>query len=84
MLEAVYPPVPFEHKRAVKPEVLANGIEASPSVRIMFATYAMGRMQGVWGRDCSEFRPERWISREGRLKHEPSYKFRSFNCGPRT
>ena len=30
-----------------------------------------------------DFKPERWISVEGRLKHEPSYKFPAFNVGPR-
>ena len=44
----------------------------------------MGRMEGVWGKDCLEFKPERWISERGTLRHEPSYKFLSFNCGPRT
>lgn len=41
-------------------------------------------MEGVWGKDCLEFKPERWISAGGRIRHEPSYKFLSFNCGPRT
>ncbi|WOL07092.1 Alkane hydroxylase MAH1 [Canna indica] len=30
-----------------------------------------------------EFRPERWISEEGRVRYEPSYRFLSFNSGPR-
>ncbi|KAK4364329.1 hypothetical protein RND71_015687 [Anisodus tanguticus] len=32
----------------------------------------------------SEFKPERWISERGTVKHEPCYKFFSFNAGPRT
>jgi cytochrome P450 len=50
----------------------------------------MGRMEGVWGKDCAEFRPERWLSEEAagtkkkKLRYEPSYKFISFNAGPRT
>ncbi|WZZ46136.1 hypothetical protein YC2023_042395 [Brassica napus] len=27
---------------------------------------------------------ERWVSEKGGLRHEPSYKFFSFNAGPRT
>ncbi|AQK90856.1 Putative cytochrome P450 superfamily protein [Zea mays] len=27
---------------------------------------------------------ERWVSRSDRLRHEPSYKFLSFNSGPRS
>lgn len=36
-----------------------------------------------WGEDCCEFRPERWIMEDGRIKHEPAHKFFSFNAGPR-
>jgi cytochrome P450 len=44
----------------------------------------MGRMESVWGKDCLELRPERWLNEAGRLKHQPSYKFVAFNVGPRT
>ncbi|XP_073365557.1 noroxomaritidine synthase 3-like [Aegilops tauschii subsp. strangulata] len=44
----------------------------------------MGRMEGVWGKDCMEFRPERWVTDDGKLRYEPSYKFIAFNAGPRT
>ena len=44
----------------------------------------MGRMKSIWGEDCHEFKPERWISNKGSIKHEPSYKFLAFNAGPRT
>ncbi|KAJ0097938.1 hypothetical protein Patl1_27753 [Pistacia atlantica] len=46
--------------------------------------YAMGRMESIWGEDCLEFKPERWITEKGGIKHEPSYKFFVFNSGPRT
>ncbi|KAG6416360.1 hypothetical protein SASPL_123788 [Salvia splendens] len=41
-------------------------------------------MESVWGKDCLEFKPERWISPSGKIKHEPSYKFPAFDAGPRT
>ncbi|RAL41095.1 hypothetical protein DM860_008793 [Cuscuta australis] len=41
-------------------------------------------METIWGKDCLEFKPERWISGRGSVKHEPSYKFPAFNAGPRT
>ncbi|KAG2238682.1 hypothetical protein Bca52824_092076 [Brassica carinata] len=41
-------------------------------------------MKTVWGEDASEFKPERWVSESGKSVHEPSYKFLSFNAGPRT
>ncbi|KAH0751974.1 hypothetical protein KY285_005122 [Solanum tuberosum] len=44
----------------------------------------MGRMESIWGKDCLEFKPKRWISKCGGIKHEPSFKFPVFNAGPRT
>ncbi|KMT08647.1 hypothetical protein BVRB_6g139250 [Beta vulgaris subsp. vulgaris] len=44
----------------------------------------MGRMKAIWGENCSKFQPERWISKQGKIKHEPSYKFLAFNAGRRT
>lgn len=80
----LFPPVPFEHKGALLPEILPSGHPVRAGTKIVFSTYSMGRMEGVWGKDCLEFKPERWISAGGRIRHEPSYKFLSFNCGPRT
>lgn len=80
----LFPPVPFEHKEPVKPDILPSGNSVHPKMKILFSLYAMGRMEFVWGNDCMEFKPERWISEQGTIKHEPSYKFMTFNAGPRT
>lgn len=82
--QRLYPPVPFQHKEPLKPDVLPSGHHVDPKMKILFSLYAMGRMQSVWGEDCHEYKPERWISEQGRVKHEPSYKFLAFNAGPRT
>ncbi|KAI4332135.1 hypothetical protein L6164_017069 [Bauhinia variegata] len=44
----------------------------------------MGRSEEIWGKDCLEFKPERWISEKGGIIHVPSYKYITFNAGPRT
>ncbi|KAK4485980.1 hypothetical protein RD792_008634 [Penstemon davidsonii] len=80
----LYPPVPFQHKEPVKPDVLPTGHYVDPKMKIVFSLYAMGRVESIWGKDCLEFKPERWISERGTIKHEPSYKFLAFNAGPRT
>jgi cytochrome P450 len=54
------------------------------STRMLCSLYSMGRMESIWGEDCLEFKPERWISEQGRIVHVPSYKFIAFNAGPRT
>ncbi|KAF0893333.1 hypothetical protein E2562_023964 [Oryza meyeriana var. granulata] len=80
----LYPSVPFEHKAVVADDVLPSGHEMKAGDKILVFSYSMGRMEGVWGKDCMEFLPERWITSEGKLRYEPSYKFISFNAGPRT
>ncbi|CAL9091122.1 unnamed protein product [Musa textilis] len=80
----LFPPVPFEHKAALRHEILPSGHRVEAGTKILVSLYSMGRMEGIWGKDCLEFRPERWISEKGRVRHEPSYKFMSFNSGPRT
>ncbi|KAJ0988052.1 hypothetical protein J5N97_006408 [Dioscorea zingiberensis] len=80
----LYPPVPFEHKGVHRKDVLPSGEEVDERRMVLVSLYAMGRMEGIWGEDCMEFRPERWISESGKIKHEPSYKYFVFNCGPRS
>ena len=80
----LFPSVPISHKTALKPDVLASGHRVSPKTKILFFTYAMVRMESVWGEDCREFKPERWIFDEGKIRRGPSYKFFTFNFGPRT
>ncbi|XP_049348107.1 alkane hydroxylase MAH1-like [Solanum verrucosum] len=80
----LYPPVPFQHKTPLEPDTLPSGHQVHPKMRVVFSLYAMGRMESIWGKDCLEFKPERWISEKGLIRHEPSYKFLAFNAGPRT
>ncbi|KMZ74787.1 hypothetical protein ZOSMA_122G00550 [Zostera marina] len=81
----LYPPVPFEHKSAVQEDTLPSSHKVKPDSKIMISVYSMARMEGVWGNDCQEYKPERWINPvTGKIRYEPSYKFMSFNSGPRT
>ncbi|XP_021838509.2 alkane hydroxylase MAH1 [Spinacia oleracea] len=80
----LYPPVVFEVKSPVEADILPSGHHVNPDMQIIFNMYAMGRMKSIWGDDCYEFKPERWISEQGKIRHEPSYKFLAFNAGPRT
>ncbi|MED6136011.1 hypothetical protein PIB30_051988 [Stylosanthes scabra] len=83
----LFPPVPFEHKCAIKSDILPSGDHISPNTMIYYSLYSMGRMEQIWGNDCLEFKPERWIlEREGRSNNIdiPSYKFIAFNAGPRS
>ncbi|CAH8369394.1 unnamed protein product [Eruca vesicaria subsp. sativa] len=79
----LYPPIPFERKTSIKSDVLPSGHKISANTNIIFVIYALGRMRSIWGEDALEFKPERWISETGGLRHEPSSKFFVFNSGPR-
>ncbi|CAF2249731.1 unnamed protein product, partial [Brassica napus] len=80
----LYPPIPFERKSPIKSDVLPSGHKIDANSNIIIPIYALGRMRSVWGEDAWEFKPERWISETGGLRHEPSSKFLAFNSGPRT
>lgn len=80
----LYPSVPFNHKVALKADVLPSGHRVRAGTKIIYGLYSAGRMENIWGDDCLEFKPERWITEEGTLKHVPSYKFIAFHSGPRS
>ncbi|GAU41089.1 hypothetical protein TSUD_139920 [Trifolium subterraneum] len=80
----LYPPIPFEEICSVKSDILPSGDHVSQNTMVMYSMYAMGRMEQIRGEDCMEFKPERWISDKGYIIHVPSYKFLTFNTGPRS
>ncbi|KAE8692731.1 Cytochrome P450 86B1 [Hibiscus syriacus] len=71
----LYPSVPVDHKEA-------NGTVLKKGTKVIYAIYAMGRMEAIWGKDYQEYKPERWL-RDGRYMSESAYKFTAFNGGPR-
>ncbi|KAL6843252.1 hypothetical protein ACP4OV_026965 [Aristida adscensionis] len=80
----LYPPVPIERRNVVGNDRLPSGDEVRAGDTILISLYAMGRMESVWGNDCKEYRPERWLSDDGsKLQYVPSYKFLTFSSGPR-
>ncbi|KAK1419768.1 hypothetical protein QVD17_29083 [Tagetes erecta] len=78
----LYPSVPVDHKEVVEDDVFPDGTVLKKGTKVVYAIYAMGRMEAIWGKDCREFRPERWL-RDGRFMSESAYKFTAFNGGPR-
>ncbi|XP_074574429.1 cytochrome P450 86A1-like [Curcuma longa] len=82
----LYPSVPQDTKYVVADDVLPDGTVVPAGSTITYSIYSMGRLETVWGKDCGEFRPERWLSAEGD-RFEPTkdtYQFVAFNAGPRT
>nr|QNN89145.1 cytochrome P450 [Achyranthes bidentata] len=78
----LYPSVPVDHKEVVEDDVFPDGTVLKKGTKVIYAIYAMGRMEAIWGKDCREYKPERWL-RDGRFMNESAYKFTAFNGGPR-
>ncbi|KAJ9189379.1 hypothetical protein P3X46_000683 [Hevea brasiliensis] len=78
----LYPSVPVDQKEVIEDDIFADGSMLKKGTKVIYAIYTMGRMEAIWGKDCREFRPERWL-KEGRFMSESAYKFTAFNGGPR-
>ncbi|KAF7012825.1 hypothetical protein CFC21_026975 [Triticum aestivum] len=80
----LYPPTPFERKTVSADDIMPSGHEVHTSDTILISLYSLGRMEGVWGNDCLEYNPDRWLLEDGNnLRYVPSHKFLAFNLGPR-
>ncbi|GAV60077.1 p450 domain-containing protein [Cephalotus follicularis] len=80
----MYPSLPINHRTTVEADILPSGHRVPPRTSVMIPYYTMGRMEEIWGEDCLEFKPGRWITDQGRLINVPSYKFTAFNSGPKS
>ncbi|KAJ4715416.1 Cytochrome P450 [Melia azedarach] len=79
----LYPPIPFQTRACLQSDdILPSGHQINQKTNVLISMYAMGRMASIWGEDCQEFKPERWIT-EGGINHEPAHKLFAFNAGPR-
>ncbi|XP_010246279.1 PREDICTED: cytochrome P450 94A2-like [Nelumbo nucifera] len=85
----LYPPVPSDSKEAAMDDVLPDGTIVKKGMRVTYLPYAMGRMEGLWGQDWREFRPERWLERDEvtgkwrRFVARDPYTYPVFQAGPR-
>ncbi|KAJ4952347.1 hypothetical protein NE237_029179 [Protea cynaroides] len=81
----LYPSVPQDSKYVVADDVLPDGKFVPAGTAITYSIYAVGRMEWTWGKDCMEFRPERWLSPDEKsYEAKDQFKYVSFNAGPRS
>jgi fatty acid omega-hydroxylase len=81
----LYPSVPEDSKHALADDHLPDGTFVPAGSKVTYSIYSAGRMAAVWGDDCLEFSPERWLSAD-RTRFEPphdTYRFVAFNAGRR-
>uniref|UniRef100_A0A7N0RGI6 Cytochrome P450 n=1 Tax=Kalanchoe fedtschenkoi TaxID=63787 RepID=A0A7N0RGI6_KALFE len=80
----LYPPIPINYREAIRPDTLPSGQHVEKNATILIPFYAQGRTESLWGADCLEFKPERWISEKGEIVHMGCGKFTAFSAGPRS
>eukprot|EP00897_Mesotaenium_endlicherianum_P010837 jgi/Mesen1/9782/ME000007S09842 len=79
----LYPPVPINFKYVQADDTLPDGTRVPAGTNVCWDSYAMARTESVWGPDCAEFRPDRWL-RDGQFVPASPFKYPVFNAGPRT
>ncbi|CAO2839359.1 unnamed protein product [Amaranthus hypochondriacus] len=79
----LYPPVQFDSKYAENDDILPDmNTKVMKGSRVTYHPYAMGRMEMIWGKDCFEFKPERWLKNGVFFQHD-CYKYPVFQAGVR-
>ncbi|CAL0315069.1 unnamed protein product [Lupinus luteus] len=80
----LYPSVPEDSKHVVADDVLPDGTFVPAGSSVTYSIYSAGRLRSTWGEDCLEYKPERWLSLDGKkfIMHD-AFKFVAFNAGPR-
>lgn len=79
----LFPPVPINSKLTVDDDVWPDGTRVGKGWFADYSAYAMGRMEKIWGPDCREFKPERWLDNNGVFQPSDQFRFPVFHCGPR-
>ncbi|KAM7272017.1 hypothetical protein ACFE04_031231 [Oxalis oulophora] len=79
----LYPPVAFDSKKCMSDDILPDGTFVGKGWFMTYSAYSMGRMENIWGKDCMEYKPERWIDENGMCKQENPFKYPVFHAGQR-
>lgn len=57
----LYPSVPLEFKEAIDDDIFPEGTFVKKGARVIYSLYSMAMMDFICGKDCKEFRQERWL-----------------------
>lgn len=58
--------------------MLPDGFEIKKGDSIDYQPYPLGRMKFLWGDDAEEFKPERWLDKDGAFVPQSPFKFTAF------
>jgi cytochrome P450 len=74
----LYPPVPIDTQSCAADDTLVR-----KGWTVTYSAYAMGRLEAIWGEDCMEYRPERWLGEDGAFQPASPFRYTVFHAGPR-
>lgn len=64
--------------------MLPDKMAVKKGMSVTYHAFTMGRMEGIWGEDCKEFKPERWLDGCGVFQPRSPFRFLMFHARPRT
>ncbi|KAL2233977.1 UNVERIFIED_CONTAM: cytochrome [Sesamum indicum] len=79
----IYPAVAVDAKQCLCDDIMPDGFSVKKGDMVAYQPYAMGRMKSIWGNDAEEFKPERWLDKNGCFQQASPFKFTAFQAGPR-
>ncbi|XP_078167888.1 cytochrome P450 CYP94D108-like [Carex rostrata] len=79
----LHPAVALEKVSCKEDDVMPDGTFVGKGWFVMYSAYAMGRLEDIWGKDCMEFKPERWLNENGVFKPDSPFRYPVFHAGPR-
>lgn len=80
----LHPSVHTDFKEANGNDVFPDGTFVAKGERVMYTSYSMARNPQVWGADCEQFKPERFLHPTTHAFVAPkAHVFPAFHAGPR-
>ena len=77
----LYPPILLDSKHALHNDILPNRTIMRRGTRDTYHPYAMGRTDTIWSTDYLEFKPKRWLNKDGHFILQSPFKFAVFQGG---
>ncbi|KAI8912867.1 cytochrome P450 [Gorgonomyces haynaldii] len=74
----LHPAVPGNMAQAIHDDTLPDGTPVPAGAQVLYSAYCMARNPNIWGPDCEEYKPERWLDRT-----VSAFEYPAFKAGPR-
>lgn len=82
----LHPSVPQDERETVVDDTLPDGTKIPKGTSVSFSPFTAGQCKALWGEDCSEYKPSRWLREDSQVPVRDAYSqyfFPAFSAGPR-